>query len=111
MAKQVKITFAERVRQAVEKLGECTNRQVLQEVAEYITAARACRAAHLEIDRNKRRCLTRSRRSYYSSAEMVAIGKRHSTNRQLAWCAAMGKIVRVRKGLYRPVGLRLYKAC
>lgn len=111
MAKQVKITFAERVRQAVEKLGECTNRQVLQEVGRYITAAQASRAAHFEIERGKKRCLTCLKKPYYSSTEMVALGKRFITNRELACCAKSGKIIRVRKGLYRPVGPRLYKAC
>lgn len=99
-----------KIREAVQRLGECSNQQVLKEVAQYIPAISASRAAHHEHNNRTKRCKTVLRKPHHSSSELIALGKRFLVNRALSSLARRGDIVRVRKGVYKPIGLRLYQA-
>lgn len=104
-------SFHGKVREAVQLLGECTNSQVMEKVEKLISAPIACRAARQELQQKERTRFSDKRvKTHYTTSQLLTMGKRRITNNSLSRLARRGDIVRVRKGVYKPVGLRLYQA-
>lgn len=87
-----------KVRDAVRRLGECTNQQILAEVGHHITAAKAAVAGQREVSTSRER---RIQEKEYAPQEIVDIGRRRIINCCISSLLQRGHIERVRQGVYR----------
>ena len=109
-------SIAGRVRQAVQELGVCTNKQVLAKVGETIPAARAIRSGRAEARQLLRLSKHKGAKpptggrplKKHTTQELVQIGRRFRINVTLANLVKQGQIRRVKKGVYAPLLPKIY---
>lgn len=88
----------DRIRQAVRRLGECSNQQIISEVGDTITAAAAAAAGQKEAQSSRKR---RVQEKAYTPHELVHIGRRRIISNAVHSLVQNGFIERGDNRLYK----------